>query len=113
MSQLQQWLNPRSSAAKMAVLFVAASVAYYLSLRWFDLHLSLVPDRVISELALWEIASYALLFQPSPMSFIFGVLILISIGGALERHWGARRLWLFAFGIAIAAALVTTVLSLF
>jgi membrane associated rhomboid family serine protease len=113
MSQLQQWLNPRSSAAKMAVLFVVASIAYYLSLRWVDLHLSLVPDRVIAEFNFWEVISYALLFQPSPMSFIFGVLILISIGGALERHWGARRLWVFSFGIAIASAIVTIVLSLF
>jgi membrane associated rhomboid family serine protease len=115
MSQLTQWLNPRSSAAKMAVLFTVVSVAFYAAARFtaFGALLPLVPDRVISEFALWRLITYAPLFSPQPFSFIFGVLILVSVGGALERHWGAKHLWLFALGIAIGSAVVTVVLSLF
>jgi membrane associated rhomboid family serine protease len=113
MSQLSQWLNPRSSAAKMAVVFVVTSVVYYAAIRWVGPWVPLAPDRVIGDLELWRVLSYAFIFQPAPLSFIFGVLILISIGGALERHWGAKRLWLFCLGIAVSSAIVTVLLSLF
>lgn len=112
MSQLKQWLNPRSSAAKMAVLFVVASIAYYLAEKWVGEWVLLRPDGVLRSLTLWQVATYTLILDRSPMSFIFGVLITVSIGGALERHWGAKRLWLFAFGIGIVAGIITVLLSL-
>jgi membrane associated rhomboid family serine protease len=112
MSQLQQWLNPRSSAAKMAVLFVVCSLVYYLTEQWTGEWVPLTPDRVIGSLTLWQLISYSVLFQRSVVSFLFGVLILVSTGGALERHWGAKRLWMFAFGVSAAAGGVTVLLSL-
>lgn len=112
MSQLQQWLNPRSSAAKMAVLFVISSLAFYLSARWTGEWLALIPETVIHEFRLWQLVTYAVIFHRDPLNFIFGVLILVSIGGALERQWGAKRLWLFSFGIAFFSALLTVLLSL-
>lgn len=111
MSQLQQWLNPKSSAAKMAVLFVVASVAFYVTDRWSAEWLPLHPDQVIHSFTLWQLATYTVLFDRSPMSFIFGVLIIVSIGGALERHWGAKRLWGFAFALGAVAGLITVALS--
>ncbi|MBK7863871.1 MAG: rhomboid family intramembrane serine protease [Archangiaceae bacterium] len=112
MSQLQQWLNPRSSAAKMAVLFVIASIAFYLTSRWTAPWVVLVPDAVIHELRLWQLLTYSVIFHKDPLNFIFGVLILISIGGSLERHWGPKRLWLFSFGIAFFSAVLTVLLAL-
>jgi membrane associated rhomboid family serine protease len=112
MSQLQQWLNPRSSSAKMAVLFVIFSVAYYVTERWTGDWIPLQPVRVTGELMLWQLVTYAALFSRNPMSFIFGVLIIVSIGGALERHWGAKRVWVFSFAIAVVSALITVALSL-
>jgi membrane associated rhomboid family serine protease len=112
MSQLQQWLNPRSSAAKMAVLFVAASIAFYATARWSAEWVMLVPAEVVQDFRLWQLVTYAVIFSKDPLSFIFGVLILVSIGGALERHWGRNRLWLFSFGVAASAALLTVALAL-
>lgn len=112
MSQLKQWLNPRSSAAKLAVVFVVASIAYYATDQWTGAWIPLHPDQVLSSFTLWQVVTYTVLFDRNPMSFIFGALILVSIGGALERHWGAKRLWLFAFGVGIASAIVTVALSL-
>lgn len=112
MSQLKQWLNPRTSAAKMAVLFVIASVVFYATDRWTAEWVPLLPDHVIRSFTLWQLVSYAVIFDRNPLSFIFGVLIIVSIGGALERHWGAKRLWLFALGIAVASAIITVALSL-
>src|SRR5262245_18395813 len=107
MTQLQQWLNPRSSAAKIAVLFVVVSVVFYVARQWTAEWLVLVPDRVIGSFALWQLVTYVCIFAPSPLSFIFRVLILVSIGGALERQWGPRRLWLFCFTIAFVSGALT------
>jgi len=112
MSQLRQWLNPRTTAAKMAVVFCIVSVVHYAAFAWTKDVLPLVADRVTHEFTLWMLVTYTVLFHKDPLSFIFGVLILVSIGGALERHWGAKRLWLFGFGITIAAGIVTVGLSL-
>lgn len=113
MSQLQQWLNPRSSAAKMAVLFVIASVAFYLSERWTKAWIPMIPGDVIGSFKLWQLLTYSVIFHRDAMNFIFGVLILVSIGGSLERHWGAKRLWLFSIGIAFFAGLLTVGVSWF
>src|SRR5437867_3885734 len=102
MSQLSQWLNPRSSAAKMAVLFVGVSVVFYAAHQWTAEWLALTPIDVTHAFKLWQVVSYGFIFSRDPLSFIFGVLILVSIGGALERHWGVKRLWLFSLGIAVA-----------
>jgi membrane associated rhomboid family serine protease len=96
----------------MAVLFVAASVVYYVTFRWTGTWVPLVPERVLGDFELWRLLSFSVVFPPQPMSFIFGVLILVSVGGALEAQWGARRLWIFAFAIAFASAVVTVVLAL-
>ena len=112
MSQLKQWLNPRSSAAKLAVLFVVASIVFYLTDTWTAAWIPLIPLQVTSSFMVWQLVTYTVIFHRDPMSFIFGTLILVSIGGALESHWGAKRLWLFAFGIGIASAIITVALSL-
>jgi membrane associated rhomboid family serine protease len=96
----------------MAVLFVIASVAYYVTDSWTKAWIPLIPGEVVEHFKLWQMLTYSVLFHRDPMSFIFGVLILVSIGGSLERHWGAKRLWLFSFGIAFFSALLTVVVSL-
>jgi membrane associated rhomboid family serine protease len=96
----------------MAVLFVVCSVAFYLTIRWTGDFIPLTPERVVHEFQLWQLVTYAVIFQPQPFSFFFDVLILVSIGGALERQWGARRLWVFAFTIAVLSAALTVALSL-
>jgi membrane associated rhomboid family serine protease len=113
MSQLSQWLNPRSSAAKMAVLFVIATIAVYVTENLTYEWVALIPAAVIHQLRLWQLLTYAVVFHKDPLNIIFGVLILVSIGGALERQWGPRRLWLFSFGIAFFSAAVTVVLAFF
>jgi membrane associated rhomboid family serine protease len=112
MSQLEQWLNPRSSAAKMAVVFVVASLAFYLTKSLTAEWIPLVPYGVTHQLKIWQLVTYSVLFDASPMSFIFGVLVLVSVGGALEAQWGAKRLWLFSFGIALLSGALTVALSL-
>jgi hypothetical protein len=52
MSQLSQWLNPRSSAAKMAVLFIVVSVVYYAGGHYTMPWLAFVPSTVVHGLAL-------------------------------------------------------------
>jgi membrane associated rhomboid family serine protease len=113
MSQLTQWLNPRSSAAKMAVLFVVVSIVFYGTSKWTAEWLALIPAAVTHEFRLWQVVTYSCLFARDPLNFIFGVLILVSIGGALERHWGVKRLWLFSFGVTIVAGIITVLASLF
>ena len=112
MSQLKQWLNPRSSAAKMAVLFVICSVIFYLATNTVGPWVALIPHDVVHELKLWQVVTYGLVFQRSPGSFIFGCLIIVSIGGVLEAQWGAKRLWLFTFTVVTLAGVLTALLGL-
>ena len=58
MSQLRQWLNPRTSAAKMAVVFVIASIVHYAAIAFTRDVLPLVPDRVTHEFTLWVLVTY-------------------------------------------------------
>jgi membrane associated rhomboid family serine protease len=90
---------------------VVVSLVYYIAERWLGPWLPLIPDEVTRSFKLWQVLTYAVIFNRSPTSFIFGVLVIVSIGGALERQWGVKRLWLFSFGIAALAAALTVAVS--
>jgi len=66
MSQLSQWLNPRSSAAKMAValhrrLGFRSTRRTTPSAPW----VALLPVSVIHDLKLWQVVTYCCIFQRS------------------------------------------------
>ena len=96
----------------MAVLFVVASLVYYLTDEWSGEWLPLYPHRVISSLTVWQLVTYSVIFQREVWAFVFGVLILVSTGGQLERMWGAKRLWTFSFGVSAGAGIITVLFSL-
>ena len=112
MSQLNRWLNPRSSAAQMALLFLACTVLAYAApsavLRWVVLE----PDAVLQEAELWRPVSFLFVSSPTAFAVLFNILIIVSIGGRLEALWGRRRFWFFSVGIGAAAAVLTVLLSL-
>src|SRR5206468_2107712 len=95
----------------MAVLFIIVSIVYYAARNTLEPWLALIPADVFGQLKLWQVVTYSCLFQASPGSFIFGALILVSIGGALESQWGWKRLWAFSFGIAILTGLLIVLLG--
>ena len=85
MSQLNRWLNPRSSAAQMALLFLACTVLAYAApsavLRWVVLE----PDAVLQEAELWRPVSFLFVSSPTAFAVLFNILIIVSIGGRLRR----------------------------
>lgn len=101
-----------STAAKLAVALVVASVIYALAVRGtpFGQLLLLTPADVFG-LQLWQPFTYAFI-ATNPLGVIFGALILWSIGGPLEAGWGARRLLLFAIGSTVLAGVLTVLLAL-
>jgi membrane associated rhomboid family serine protease len=95
----------RSAGTKLAVALVLASVAYGVTRAPF---LLLVPGEVFSLPVpmVWELLTYGFI-ATEPMTVIFGALVLVSVGGALEAAWGSRRLLRFALGMtAVVGAVV-------
>jgi hypothetical protein len=71
----------------------------------------LVPKLFLEQFFVWQPISYSLV-ETSPSGVIFGAIILWSIGGALDRLWGRRKLLLMAIGMPALGALGTILISL-
>ncbi|MGQ0505307.1 MAG: DUF1751 domain-containing protein [Myxococcaceae bacterium] len=100
-----------TAAAKLAVGIVVMSVLYGLTKGSFGPLLLLHPGLVTEQLMLWQPVTYSLI-AVDPLGVIFGALIAWQMGGGLEMTWGTRRTLLFAFGVTLAAAVLTVLLSL-
>ncbi|MBL9038815.1 MAG: DUF1751 domain-containing protein [Archangium sp.] len=66
----------------------------------------LVPDYVIGLPAPWTPLTYAFV-ATDPFGVIFGALILVGIGSALEQLWGPRRFVLFSVGMTALGGVST------
>lgn len=100
----------QGAAAWLAVGLVVGSVVFALGRDGLGEYLRLVPGLVRHGF-LWQPLSYAFIAD-SPMSVIFGALILWQLGGALEQTWGTRRMTAFALGTTVLAGVVTVLLAL-
>lgn len=98
----------RSVGAKLAVALVAGSVLHALTRTPF---LLLVPGMVIDLPVpmVWQLVTYGFI-ATDPLGVIFGALIMVSVGGALEAAWGSRRLLWFALGVTSLSGLLTVAL---
>ncbi|MBS2023191.1 MAG: DUF1751 domain-containing protein [Deltaproteobacteria bacterium] len=110
-SQVERWLNPRSSAAQMALLYLALTVAAHGLSPTFLSWIELVPAAV-RELQLWRVLSYVFVGHKDVLSLIFAILLFTGVGAELEASWGRRRLWLFAAGVGVGAGVLVVLLSL-
>ncbi|MBX3156354.1 MAG: rhomboid family intramembrane serine protease [Deltaproteobacteria bacterium] len=95
------------AAARLAAAVVAGSIiAGILSAHW----LLLSPGAVLHG-ALWQPLTYAFIITGS-IELLFDAIILVTIGGELERWWGPQRLTRFLVGVPVVAALATCLLAL-
>jgi hypothetical protein len=106
------WLTVRGGAGVMAVLAVVGTLVLGLARDFTTDHLLLTPALVLRHLELWQVVTWLFVPLPSPMSVIFGVLLLISLGSELEGQWGTARLWRVVLGIGVGAGALTVLLSL-
>jgi membrane associated rhomboid family serine protease len=60
---------------------------------------------------LWRLVTWVL-YETDALPLVFACLTLYWVGSDLARSWGARRFLLFYFGVAVAAAALTTLLGL-
>jgi membrane associated rhomboid family serine protease len=98
----------RSVGAKLAVALVVGSVIQALTKTDY---LVLVPGEVLSLPIprVWQLLTYGFIAL-DPLSVIFGAIVMVSIGGALEAFWGARRLLTFALGVTVLSGVITCVI---
>lgn len=101
----------RTAAAQLAVGLVLGSIVFAFGKNTFGEWIVLIPGMVITKFALWQLFTWAFI-EDSAMGVIFGALILVSIGGALEQTWGRRRMVIFALGVTVMAAVFTVLASL-
>jgi membrane associated rhomboid family serine protease len=100
----------RSAAVRLALALVAGSLVYALFHKSYGGALLLAPADVVGRLWLWQPLTYAFV-ETSPISVVFGALVLWQAGGALEQSWGSRRLVTFAIGTTVLAGFLTVALS--
>ena len=98
----------RSVGSKLAAALVVGSVVQALTRTDY---LVLVPKAVLSLPVprLWQLLTYGFIAL-DPLSVIFGAIVMVSIGGALESAWGQRRLLSFALGVTALSGAVTCLL---
>ncbi|MEW5740368.1 MAG: hypothetical protein AB1938_15675 [Myxococcota bacterium] len=106
------WLTIRGGAGVMAVLAVVGTLAIGLAHEFTLNHLTLTPDLVIRRLELWQALTWLFIPLPSPLSVIIGILLILSLGGALEENRGTLGLWRLVLGIGVTTAFLTVLLSL-
>ncbi|HEY8207697.1 MAG TPA: DUF1751 domain-containing protein [Myxococcaceae bacterium] len=96
----------RTVSAKLAVAFVAVSVAGWLLYKQTGVALHLVPSSVLTDLTLWQLVTF-IPIEYSPMGILFGCLIIWSMGGYLESWWGPRRMFTVLATVMVLAGVVT------
>jgi len=98
----------RSVGAKLAAGLVVGSVVQALTKTTW---LLLVPGGVVSLPVphVWQLLTYGFIAL-DPLGVIFGAIVMVSIGGALESAWGPRRLLTFALGMTALSGALTCLL---
>jgi membrane associated rhomboid family serine protease len=91
------------------VLSLTAAFASRHVLPFFELG-ALIPARVFRG-ELWRLGSWSVLEQ-SPLSLLFGCLMLYWFGRDLAGLWGSRRFLAVYVGVALVAAIGTCLISL-
>lgn len=104
-------MSARTMAARLAIAFVAGSVIRGLLQNSGGDWLLLVPQRVLTQFAIWQPLTYAFI-DVSALGVVFGAIIIWSIGGTLEASWGGRRLLAFAIGVPAISAVLTVLAAL-
>ena len=106
--------GPLSSAMKAliganVVVFLLTSVSPGL-----EQSLGFMPERVIRQFQIWQLATYMFVHAPAPNFFhlLFNMLALWMFGTELERTWGTRYFLKFYFVTGIGAAILTVLFSL-
>lgn len=109
-------LPPVPRATRMVLaLFVAASLVNVLASQWLQLGrlsdwLELMPSDVLHG-QVWRLVTYPIV-AVDPLGLLFGAMLLVFVGGALESRWGSRRFVVRTLLLAALPALLTTLLSL-
>lgn len=94
----------------MALVLVASSLVAGVSRLALE-QLALQPAAVIEQLKLWQVVTTTFLVPLSPLSLIFGIIIVLQTGSWLEDQWGRTKLWTFVVGVNVLANLGTVLVG--
>lgn len=110
-NEVKRWVSPTSSGGQMALLLVVTSLIAGIS-RVVMEQVALQPRDVIEQFKLWQLVTPTFLVPLSPLSLIFGIIIVLQTGSWLEDQWGRRKLWIFVLGVNALANLATVLVGL-
>lgn len=68
--------------------------------------LSLVPEKVLYNFALWQLVTYMFLHTTQVTHILFNMLTLWFFGSELEARWGSRFFWFYYLMTGIGAAFI-------
>lgn len=109
-NEVKRWVSPRSTGGQMALILVASSLVAGVSRLALE-QLALQPAAVIEQLKLWQVVTTTFLVPLSPLSLIFGIIIVLQTGSWLEDQWGRTKLWTFVVGVNVLANLGTVLVG--
>lgn len=108
--EVRRWVSPRSTGGQMALLLVVTSLVAAASRTVME-QVLLQPADVVRQLKLWQLVTPTFVVPPSPLSLIFGLIILLQTGTWLEVQWGRRKVWLFVLGVNLIANAATVLVG--
>jgi membrane associated rhomboid family serine protease len=109
-TDVKRLLSPRSAGGQLALVFFLMTIAAGVSVQ-VGVNLVLRPEAVVHELKLWVLVTHLFVGELSPFSLLFGVLIALTNGNALEARWGTRRFWTFVFGVGLSSGAALVLLA--
>jgi membrane associated rhomboid family serine protease len=109
--ELKRWVSPRSVGGQMALLLVVTSIVAAASGSVMESAL-LSPSDVLQEFKLWQLVSPTFLVPASPLTILFGLIIMLQTGAWLEAQWSRSRVWIFVFGVNLLANVATVMIGL-
>jgi membrane associated rhomboid family serine protease len=109
-NEVKRWVSPQSVGGQMALLLVVTSLITAAS-RVAAEQLLLQPADVIQQFKLWQLVTPTFIVPPSPLAFIFGVIILLQSGSWFADRWGRQRTWVFVVGVNVLANAMTVALG--
>src|SRR6187431_3155678 len=114
LSAISYSFGPGSVTPAVRVLLWANFVTYFVSLFYRPLseYCALVPQQVVEQHWIWQLATYMFLHARTPTHVLFNMLILWMFGVELERMWRTKFFVKFYFVTGIGAGIISVLVSL-
>lgn len=111
-NDVKRLLSPRSAGGQLALVITVLTILGGLS-PTLAVNLAMRTGAVVSDFKFWLVLTHLFIGQLSPFGLLFGIIVALTNGNALEQRWGTRRFWTFVLGVGLTSGLLMVGLGFF